>query len=327
MGYFSAFQSIDQISLFKKYAPDIQFNTFFYTSLIQTGANLIEIIDDPTHFFSSSKTIEQRLLEADRENYKKICIRTENIFIKYANFYKNNKELKDTLHDLKMLIIDLIYCSRKGSDFIFVGDMPSLEKYENILPSELYFPIKNLLSFIENGSIFITSPIGIIPSSEVRKFDSIIKSDIYVDYAKSQQMLFNNNIDNVKENIRIASEKLIASKPLFLSIYNNITSLLPLTKLINSQVGEFANIAKDFLTKNTALDNRQNIVIYRYKDIALNHFKKTYDISFQRLEDDLFKWSKEAIFEAKVKKIKEKDLLPYVKKYITSERRKKLDKL
>ncbi len=315
MGYFSAFQRIDEVSTFRIYTPDIRFNTFLYSSLIQTGANVIEIIDDPSKLLGKSRTINQRVLPSNKENYGKISKSIYGIFSKYSkNIPKNNKKLLNTLKNTEMLITDLLYSVEQGSDLIYIGEIPNIIQFKSSIHPDIYYPLTTLLSSITTHNVFIPSPISSIPKSEVNRFDEIIKSDIFLEYSEKQKLLSKYSFNKVVESIKIGAEKLIASNPNILGIYNNLTSLIPLSKLINPQLGEIAEITSNVMA-NISGENK-NVVIYMYKDITLEVFKNKFDIAMSRFKDDLLKWTEEGFKLAIDQKIDKKDITPFLKKYI-----------
>ena len=271
MGYLSAFNAIDNIHHFKIYTPDIQFNTFFYSSLIQTGANFIEVISDPKKMLSRSETIKDRVLISNKDEYGKVSSRIDKIFSKYTN--KKNKKLNKELDYAKLLITDLIYGARKGLDIIYTGKLPNLTKYSKILSPDLYYPLNTLINGIVSNNLFIASPISLIAKSDIKKFDAIINSDIYLNYSNAHTKLSFDQLKNAAVSIKETSEKLIASNSLSLSIYNNLTSIIPFSKLINPELGEIAQAANSMLTSISDANNRKNITIYMYKDVALKHVK------------------------------------------------------
>jgi hypothetical protein len=323
MGYFSAFQKIDTISTFRIYAPDIRFNTFLYSSLIQTGADLIEVIDDPHKLFGESRTINQRVLESDKNSYLKLSETIHIFFNKYIKRITKNKILSSSLMNAEMLTTDLLYSVGRGSDFIFSGEIPDLLPYKALLQPEFYYPLQNLLSCIGSHDLFIPSPISTISKLEVDKFNSLIKSDIYSEYSEKHKLLNGNSINLIANSIKISAEKLVASNPYTLGLYNNLTSFISISKLVNPKLGEIAGIVNDSLT-NSSRNN--NVIIYRYKDITLDAFKTKFDISMSRLEDDMLKWLKEAVILAKERKISKTSFFPFIKKYIIQNKDKKLKK-
>ncbi len=150
MGAFSVYKDIDQMPNFKVYTPDIQFNTFLYSSLIQTGANIIEIVDDYSNLLSHSKTIKERLVKAKNDDYIQISEKIGKIFSKYSDaLHHKNKDLFRQLHITRVFIIDLLYSARNGSDFIFTDKLPNITPFKLIIQPDLYYPLENVLSAIK----------------------------------------------------------------------------------------------------------------------------------------------------------------------------------
>lgn len=270
MSYFSALQEIDKISHFRIYTPDIQTNTFLYSSLMQTGANVIEIISDPSNLLEHSKAIKKRVIESNKKDYGELSSTINKIFSKYTKkAEKSNKKLVSTLENAQVFIVDLLFSARRGSDFLFAGELPNIKPFKSFLQPDLYCPLQNILSLVTTQGLFVSSPISSILKSEVTKFDSIINSDIYLEYSKSHKLLEIYSLKKIADSIKLNTEKLIAANPTLLSIYNNLTSLIPLSKLVDPKFGELAQTANSVLTKLSDSNNRQNIVIYMYRDIML----------------------------------------------------------
>jgi hypothetical protein len=326
MGYFTAFQRIDEISDFKIYAPDIRFNTFLYSSLMQTGANLIEIIDDPSKLLKKSKTINERVLQSNKESYRKVSKSIYALFSKYAkDIPKSNKKLLDTLKNTEMLIVDLLYSVERGSDLIFTGKIPDLTPYKSSLQPDIYYPLTTLLSTITTHDLFVPSPIAFISKSEINKFDAIIKSDIFLEYSEKHKLLSSYNFNKIADPIKVGAEKLVASNPQLLGIYNNLTSLIPLSKLISPQLGEIAEISNNVLANISGKNT--NLVIYMYRDITLDVFKTKFDVVMNRFEADFLKWTREGVKLAIDQKISKNKFIPFLKRYISQNKEKKLGKL
>lgn len=323
-GYFSVFQDIEKIDFIKAYAEDIQFNTCLYSSLIQTGANFIEVFEENSNLLNKSEYIKDRVIKINDQNYNEIKSRINKVFSIYESSSKGNKELEEELWNTKILLCDLLYCVHRNSDFIYTGKFPSLVRFKDSLPNDFYLPLITLLSSVESKDIFSPNPVSLISKDEVKKFDNIIQSDIYDNYVKSHANLRTKQGKSIK-NLKLQGEKLIASNPSLLSLYNNLALIVPITKLIKPELGEFTEVIKDIST-STDTKNTKNIIIYKYRDIALDHFGSQFNISMKRFEKDLNSWALESLEEGLKMKLPREKLFEFVKADILRKRNLKLSK-
>ncbi len=120
------------------------------------------------------------------------------------------------------------------------------------------------------------------------------------------------------------SEKLVAANPTLLSIYNNLTSLIPLSELINPNLGKIAEVANSVFTKSS--DSRQNIIIYMYRDMLLDRFKIQLDIAESRFIKDAENWLLEGLKKAFEQNLNFEEAKKYARKYLDTKKKEKLDR-
>lgn len=318
LGYFSAFQAASNVPLFKKYTPEMQFNTWFYTSLLQTGGKYIELLDDPMDIMGKSELIKERIIPANKGNYQKLSERVHKVIQKHT---RQDILAKKKPNTLELFLTDLLYSANSGSDLIYSGEIPNISKYQKIVSPELYGLINQLQDNITTTDIFTPSPIGFIKKTEIRKFNDIINSDIYAEYSISQELGISSNIQNLISNIKLKAERLVASNSTLLSLYNSPTSIVNIVNLINPRFGVFS---ENILERKKTFS--ENLTIYRYKNLASDRFISQFELSMDRFSNDMLKWSKIALQKAKQRNVPKDQIIPFIKDYLTNERIRKLGK-
>lgn len=323
-GFFSALDNVGNLDFFKIYSPDIQFHTWFYTSLIQTGANFIELIDDPYNLFSNSEYIKKRVIKAKDIEYRQIHDRVRNIFEQYVVEQPKNKKLKHAIMYPQMLIVDMLYSLNRGCDLIYAGEVPEVTTYARYLSPELSQPLEYLFSYIQTEKMFIPSPISLISKDKVKVFSTLVDSDIYIRYSHSQESLRAQKVKETLGNIKLGAEKLVSSNPTTLGLYNNATLLIPLTKLVFSKFGKLGDILYNTVENANKSKNRDNLIIHHYKDISLEQFKSKFDISWSRFEEDFVKWLLEGLKMARTQKMTWEKAKVFAERYAVKQKEMKL---
>ncbi len=321
-GFFSALNDVGNLDFFKTYSPDIQFHTWFYTSLIQTGANFIELVDGPSNLFSNSEYINKRVIKAKDIDYRQIHDRVRSIFEQHVVGQPKDKKTKSEM--LQWLIIDILYSLKSGCDLIYTEDVPEVTTYAKYLSPELSQPLEYLFSNIKTEKMFVPSPISLISKDKVKIFSSLVDSDIYIKYSQSQESLRTQKIKETLKNIKLGAEKLVASNPTTLGLYNNGASLIPLTKLVFSKFGKLGNILYDTIKNANKFRDRDNLIIHQYKDISLDQFKSKFDISWSRFEEDFTKWFIEGLKIAMRQKMTSKKAAVFAVEYAKKQKKTKL---
>ncbi len=324
IGFFSALNDVGNLDFFKTYSPDVQFHTWFYTSLIQTGANFIELIENPSNLFSNSEYIKKRIIRTKDVDYQQTHDRIKNIFQKYTVEHPKDKETKNAMIYPQLLIVDMLYGLKRCCDIIHTGDVPQVKIYAKHFSPELSKPLEYLFSNIQIERMFIPSPISLISKDKVKIWSSLVDSDIYIKYSQSQERLRDQKGKETLNNIKLSAEKLISSNPAALGLYNNAASLIPLTELVSSKLGKLGGILYDTIEAANKSNNRDNLIIHHYKDISLDQFKSKFDISWSRFEEDFTKWFLEGLEIAIKQKMTWKKAAAFAEQYAKKQKKIKL---
>lgn len=322
VGFFTALRDVGKSNVFQTYTSDLSFPTWLYSSLIQTGASFLELADDPGNLFSASHTMQQRLIEAKAHVYEKICTQVSDLFSAYTP-KSSGEKLGNDLRQANVIVTSLLYALHSGSNLVLTMDVPNLDTYKGELSPEFYNPIRNVLQSIRNAEIYTAAPIGIIAREEIKKYESLIDSDIYSKYATAHKLLARGPNKQKLTALRVNSEKLIASNPGLLGIYNNLTYFLSLADIFLmstrlARLGSLAIKAADFESSS------KNIMIYKYKNVSLDYFGSQVELTFRRFAGDLKKWLAEGIKLAIHQGKKNGAVIEFAKKYVERMHKDKL---
>lgn len=276
----------------------LEFSSIFFSTMIQCGIEEFVIVTDQypkvkknlnSVFLSDRIVFDKNLYRKYFQMYEKILP----LFSEYEeneNFKKNDKS---NVYATKMQLTDLLFQMKTNLGSVSVGmsPRPDLEGLKGILKPELYYPVRNLISSIENDNLKLPIPTQSILQSNIEKYEEIINSDIFTHYSTSHQNFQNQTLIKSKALTQIAKDakklqirfsRYIDLKEFAISSFNKI----PIgAEFFGGKIG--GTIAESLLKlvepiyKNHLLNNRRQ-VIYEFSPITNDIFNERI---FKRLKE------------------------------------------
>jgi hypothetical protein len=257
-----------------KHRNPINVEAIIFSSMIQCGIERFEMphFDDPLFDNLNSKFLTSRIDYLSTKDEGNSLETVVNTFQKYLpEEYKHDMKYMP-VRQIQYLIADLVFSLEHKTSILSLPSIPKISQIENLLPPELLFPIKNLLSSFEQLNPSLPYPKLSIPSSQIARFEQIINSDLFSSYSSKHSELEKLSIakENALNNI-VESGKIIFQKNLdYLQLKNIILSVLPLTaKGIDIFFGKLPGSLAYYLanTLSNLLKDEHRIIIYQFNPI------------------------------------------------------------
>jgi hypothetical protein len=193
--------------------PKMDFVGIFFSTMIQCGVEEFVLISPNVlskRYCLNSDFLSNRItFDSDLTNkYYRIYDKILPLFKEYCENENLEKENKSQLNTTQMFLTDLLFGMKTNlsSTTTFVSPYPDLTKLKSMLAPELYYPIRNLIMSIEEDDLKLPLPSKSILHDNIQKYEEIIDSNIFSNYAISHQNLQNNSISKSKTITQICKD-------------------------------------------------------------------------------------------------------------------------
>lgn len=263
--------------------PRINTYAITFNYLVQSGVDVFVTgsLKDHHRFLSESKN-DKRLYDFLKEKAinipdKKIEVAyksIEDIFQYYLpeNYFRDEKYQE--IWGIKSLLHDLMIASNTGTSlFRKVNTITEdLEKAKDLLPLELYLPIKYLINSICQDTIDLPRTNHYLNKEDIKRFENVFNEKSFLDYKSSHSTLDNliTPKKNALLNIQNNSINLYRKYSGLINIKKGILTTLSVTpKLVDATFGKIPGTIADLAAKllTNMIDTNRRIVIYDYEPI------------------------------------------------------------
>jgi hypothetical protein len=200
---------------FLELLESVDYHFILFSTLYQSGAKYFQLPKDSLpSVILNNPFWKDKFVDIDNGSYTKALNKAENIL--QANF---NYELDQTFRapqafTFRDYLTNLFYSTETGISFVNpdFAEPTSFNFLESRMSKELFITIKNFNSLIQSENISTITPQYSVLKRDVRKFEDIVESTLYLNYRNSLENLEHdvNHIDKVKKDVHVNALKLHA---------------------------------------------------------------------------------------------------------------------
>lgn len=278
-----AFNTILNLPPILEKNPNIDFESLFYSSMIQSGVEQFEVILVQCYPIRKSEFLDKRISFIPKKIYLKQCEIVDKAFENYLPEDDETDEKYLPVWQLKSFLSDLFLSIRRKVSMVCFTPIPDLTKVEKLIPAELFYPIQHLIAAFDCENVKLPLPQKTIKTSDVKRFQDIISSDLFSQYTSAHGELEDSKLTKKKAilNITKVGQALFQKNRALLYLKDLTISLLPITpKVIDTVFGKLPGILAEYSGKilNNLLKDERRIVLYLF-------FPMFENILFQRLSN------------------------------------------
>lgn len=175
---------------------------------------------------------------------------------------------------LYWFVADLLIATSEGASILHLSlrhSVPTLEKAESLLLSELFVPLRNLFAAITCVEPSSPVPQKSISTDDIQRFNAIISSDLFNRYSASQSSLDDSTIPltTALPVVVSAGQKLFSQNNSLLALKRVSVSILEVTpKLVDAVFGKIPGVLAEVVAKLSIslLESRRRVVIYDFQE-------------------------------------------------------------
>ncbi|PGY60316.1 hypothetical protein [Bacillus thuringiensis] len=273
-----AFSAYDE--LFNKFNPSVNVQRIFYSTMIQGGMHEFLISEEDTQKILLPKTNYKILSSKDFNNVSEVINGLFDFFMPEG--YKADKQYSDVIK-YQCFLVDIVLAMKMNKSIVWMSKSPDLNDIRDKIPPDLYFPLYNLISRLEQVSPELPLLSYSIPAKDVSIFYDLINTELFKNYAFSHSQLESNHgsVNDVIEAGNNFYRKYIES----LELKKLSISLLSLTpKLVDSFFGKIPGHIADFFARlfTEQLAKDKKVVIYDFTP-TINYLLEQY--LFAKIKD------------------------------------------
>lgn len=284
IGQMGVIEEISNEDLFVNSLNIPRINTYSITFdyLIQCGVDkfVTGSLKDYEKFISTShdkklyKYLREKAVNISDEKINNTYKAIEDIFQYYLpeDYYKDDKY--QGIWSIKSLLQDLLIASNTGTSlFRRVNTITEdLLEAKEILPLELYNPIKYLITSISHDTVDLPHTKYNLNKEDIERFEKVFKEKSYYDYKLAHSSLDDNKTFKSKAlaNIQEKSIRLYQKHNGLINIKRNILTTLSVTpQIVDATFGKIPGTIADLASKLLAniIDTERRIVIYDYSPL------------------------------------------------------------
>ncbi|MHC4574463.1 MAG: hypothetical protein ACYS76_10090 [Planctomycetota bacterium] len=199
-----------------KVLPRFDMSNFFYTCMVQYGAEDFEIFDfqEDSVLIPSSKHLARRISLRDsneieghiRENVQTMF----NEFLGPPSSWWLNKEFQP-VHTLSNFLEELLIAAKIKKSVVTLLPVPDLQELQSLIPPELLIPIENFLLNVRSEEVIGPGLPKIIRAKAVHEFQELVESDAFHQFSMAHGSLESSQVlkDKAKADILQTGDNLI----------------------------------------------------------------------------------------------------------------------
>jgi hypothetical protein len=172
-------------------------------------------------------------------------------------------------------ISDLLYAMETNVCVLSVTGVPDTVTLEDLVPPELFSPLKNLAAALESISAPTTVPTLYLYRENMERYQHIISGDLFANYVESETKLDVNTsqVPAILDDVLARGRELVRENPRLLSLRRSIVDLLSITpKVVDTLFGKLPGTIADIATKlgGQFIEERRRIVVYDFQSIMFH---------------------------------------------------------
>ena len=199
-----------------KVLPRVDISNFFYTCMIQHGAEGFELIDykENSILIPSSKHLASRIIcrnSNEIEDHIRNNVQTMfNEFLGHPSSWWLNKKYQPVC-TLSNFLEELLIAAKLKKSVVTILPVPDLQELQCLIPPELLIPIENFLLNVRSEEVIGPGPKKIITAKAVREFQELVKSDAFHQFSMAHGSLESSQVleDKAKAEILRTGDNLI----------------------------------------------------------------------------------------------------------------------
>lgn len=242
-----------------------------FTAMVQAGVKKIRLVGGEHSTILNSEFMKGRYLAFSLEEYFKIFNEVENT-IKGNVIVDANDGVRNEIWSLTWFLSELIFALRTKSSMVSVLPFPKVDDYIGLFRPQFISSIGVLFEKISVVNLKLPVPQKEILSSDIKKFNEVINSDLFGSYSLAHEELEFSDSDDLKIIANIEDKAFLLRNYFesFIDIKKLSMSIIPITVKVIDDVcgkipGAFANVLGNALSQ--ALSDTRRITIYDYGDV------------------------------------------------------------
>lgn len=250
--------------------PGTDLEGIFYATAFQAGVDefiVPEFKDKPiaTSDFISNRT---KYLSRERSNKHSKLVRAT-----FSAYLPDAWELNDeysSVWSLNAFVVEILDAMSEGASVLSPWGIPDIAEAEALLPSELAIPLSNLLSSVSD--LQTPSPIQqkALPTEDVRRFNKIISSDLFLKYVSAQAALDDSErpLEKAIPVVISTGRQLFSQNKQLLALQRTGIGVLQVTpKIVDAAFGKLPGAIAEVAAKLgiNLMDSRRRLVIYDFR--------------------------------------------------------------
>lgn len=256
--------------------------------MIQMGIDRIEITKYDEIHFPNKQLLGSRVTNNSGASWAEAYMLLAKLFEKHIPDFNPEKPNPDEICELIQFLSEVLYALAERRSLAVLWPIPNWTSIRERLPIELLLPIDQLFSGFHNISTNSPYLQTTVTRDSVERFQEVIRSDLFENYAKSRSLLerLTNNENKAVKYVNEAAQALCDQYSRLLQRRNLITSLLPFTaKVVSNTLGELPGHVAEFAsTVASQWENaNQQLVIYELDPIV----KKIVSSKMRHVPNDL----------------------------------------
>lgn len=278
MAVINGVDEVLNLPLIVELLPELRTMDLFYTSMLQTGIDCIEIPSD-VEFVSVSPLLKKHLAFGFEHEWLQAFIVVHEFFkCHMPSFFQQNPdgegEYEDyDVFDLYSFLVRLLCALTSGRNLINLGTFPDVGKLAGKLPPEVLVPVTNLLTTFDKVVPSSPFPRVTVDKDNVALFQDILVSQRFTQYKtahstfEDQGVLVETSSQHVSQAARSIyghSRKLVKMRKLLVAVLPFSSRIVDMVfgSLPGKLAEQFTRVAQDWLNRN------QRLVIYQMDGVS-----------------------------------------------------------
>lgn len=226
----------------------VDLHFILFSTLYQSGTNYfqLDIKSLPTNILNNPFW-KDKFIDIDKKTYERAYLKSSNILNANFDFELDKKYRAPYAIYFQDYFTSLFYSTETGIPFVNpdFADSNSFDFLESRMSKELFVTIKNFNSLIQTNSISTITPQYSVLKKDVRRFEDIVESSLYLNYQNSLILLENetDKIETIKKDIQVNALKL----------YHKYTNNLDMKNMSFNFIKANKKIADLFLNKSSSI--------------------------------------------------------------------------
>jgi ribosomal protein L25 (general stress protein Ctc) len=237
IGGLNSISKLSNSSEFLDFLEPIDFHFILFSSLYQSGTNYFQLNTSalPSNLLNNPFW-KDKFIDIDHKMFDKAYAKSSNIMNANFDFELDKKYTAQQAVLFQDYFTSLFYATDAGIPFVNpdYADSKNFDYLESRLSKELFAAIKSFTSLIQKNDISTITPQYSVLKKDVRRFEDIVESSLYLNYQNSLILLENDThkIETIKKDIQVNALKLYHKYANTLDIKNMGFSFLKTNKKI-----------------------------------------------------------------------------------------------